>query len=83
MGSGDWLSILEQKAAETAANRAFEEKQTLSFFTESRDHGGVKTSRSANVELEAAVFGNRAASTSPERAKCAIAPCIPRKFKFH
>ena len=79
------VEILLTKARKsvTAANRAFEEKQTLSFFTESRDHGGVKTSRSANVELEAAVFGNRAASTSPERAKCAIAPCIPRKFKFH
>ena len=42
MGSWDLLAILEQKAAETAANRAFEEKQPLVFFTEIAIHGGVR-----------------------------------------
>ena len=57
----DWqlgFSILEQKAAETAANRAFEEKQPLFFFTESRefmDSWWCEDLRSANLELEAAV----------------------------
>ena len=31
------FAILEQKAAETAENRAFEEKQPFVFFTESRE----------------------------------------------
>ena len=58
------FSLLEQKASTTAENRAFEEKQPLVFFTESRDHGGVKTSRSANVELEAAVARGKSRSGS-------------------
>ena len=36
------FAILEQKAVETAANRAFEEKQPLVFFTEIAIHGGVR-----------------------------------------
>ena len=47
------FAILEQKAAETAENRAFEEKPQ--FFYRNRDSWWSETSGGANLELEAAV----------------------------
>ena len=51
------FAILEQKAAETAENRAFEEKQpsTLSFFYRKPRSWWCEDLRSASLELEAAV----------------------------